>query len=157
MLLSNLNVSDALQAKQTEELLHTNEVSERFGLILTPADARAVVQAHHKSLQNTHRVEFEDTVTPKLVFAFCDSPFIGQHNYAETLAELTEIFFTYKNEFGRAMSDDELIDTMVNAFNGRCQGSTEVLGGTVLDDLRRRLRGLDAEGPAAQEEEEEDD
>ena len=77
---------------------------------------------------------------PKLIQAFCDSPYIDQENYANTLAELQETFYYFKTEAMDRFSDDELIDYMVKVFNGRAQGSAEYLSGTSLEALARYAR-----------------
>ena len=62
------------------------------------------------------------------------------YNYAETLHELTEIFYFYKNETLDLMSDDELIKFMKNSFDGKCQGSLELLSERELANMARNLR-----------------
>ena len=39
----------------------------------------------------------EAGVIEKIILAFCDSPYISMHNYEETIHELLEIFYYYKN------------------------------------------------------------
>ena len=48
----------------------------------------------------------------KLIEAFCDSPYIMQSNYEETLEELQDIFYFFKGEAMEQISDDELIEFM---------------------------------------------
>lgn len=126
---------------QIEELLRYNEVSARYGLALTPQQAQLVAQARQRALSATRRVEFAGGALPKLIYAFCDSPFIAPAAYADTLIELQEIFYYFKNETQDAASDDELIETMCVAFNGVCQGSTQLLAGKVLEEYANTLRG----------------
>ena len=75
-----------------------------------------------------------------MIEAFCDSPYIEQENYADTLAELQEAFYYFKTEAMDRFSDDELIEYMVKVFNGRAQGSAEYLSGTSLEALARSAR-----------------
>ena len=63
----------------------------------------------------------------KLIEAFCDSPYIMQSNYEETLEELQDIFYFFKEEAMEQISDDELIEFMKRDFDGKCQGSIVVL------------------------------
>jgi hypothetical protein len=62
------------------------------------------------------------------------------HNYAETIRELTEIFYSYKNETLDMISDNELIKFMRNSFDGVCQGSLELLSERELARMARNLR-----------------
>ena len=75
----------------------------------------------------------------KLIEAFCDSPYINQENYAETLYELIEIFYEYKNETMDLITDGELIEFMKISFDGICQGDLEYLSGTVIYKMRENL------------------
>ena len=74
---------------------------------------------------------------------FCDSPFLTRDNYAQTLAELQDAFYYFKNESEDRISDDELVELMRDVFNGRAQGSMEHLIGTSLEELCRWARGGD--------------
>ena len=76
----------------------------------------------------------------KIIKGFCDSPYISMHNYAETLHELIEMFYYYKNETLDLSSDDELIYSMKQGFDGVCQGSLELLSGLELSKMAQKLR-----------------
>jgi hypothetical protein len=83
------------------------------------------------------------------------------HNYAETLHELIEMFYYYKNETLDLMSDEDLIKFMKGSFDGKCQGSLELLSGRELANMARNLRygyPLDySEDPLLDEEDEDDE
>ena len=62
----------------------------------------------------------------KLIEAFCDSPYIMQSNYEETLEELQDIFYFFKEEAMEQISDDELIEFLLKIkpyviFYGNCE------------------------------------
>lgn len=90
-------------------------------------------------LKETGRVELREGIIDKLIKEFCDSPYINQENYAETLYELIEIFYEYKNETMDLMTDDELISFMKKSFNGIAQGDLDYLSGTVMYKMRENL------------------
>lgn len=78
-------------------------------------------------------------LTPQLAAAFCDSPYVTKENYEETLHELIELFYGFKNETYDVVGDDALIGYMKRAFDGECRGSLELLSGSVLPALARKL------------------
>ena len=123
-----------------QEVRACNEVSERFGLRLNEEEIRELVECRAKALKETGRVEFAGGILPKLIYAFCDSPYIDKENYESILAELQDAFYYYKNESMEQITDDEIIEYMEKVFNGRAQGSTEYLLGTSLDALCRYAR-----------------
>lgn len=122
------------------EIRVCNELTSRFGLVLSDSEIEELVECRAEALKNTGRVELGGGILPKLIYAFCDSPYIEQDNYEATLAELQEAFYYYKNEAMEAYSDDELIEYMVSVFNGRAQGSVEYLIETSLESLCRYAR-----------------
>lgn len=127
-----------VNAKQ--EIRACNEFTERFGLTLNEKEIDELVQCRLDALKNSGRIEFGGGILPKLIFAFCDSPYIDQSNYEEILADLQEAFYYYKSDALDALTDDELIEFMVSVFNGRAQGSTEYIFGTSLNALCRYAR-----------------
>lgn len=122
------------------EIRLCNEFTEKFGLKLSEEEIGELVQCRAAALKNAGRVEFGGGILPRLIYAFCDSPYIEQDNYEATLAELQEAFYYYKSEALDLYTDDELIEFMVKVFNGRAQGSAEYLIETSLDALCRYSR-----------------
>ena len=125
---------------QVNQIMKTNEESKENGLTLTKEDATALVAARGDTLREERRVEFGDSISPKLIRAFADSSFINQEDYVQILARLQEIFFLYKNESMDMVSDDELLGIMKNAFENESGGNLEYLEGTALEDFARSVR-----------------
>lgn len=120
-----------------QELLDCNKFSGQFGLTLKESEIQELAECRQKCLKDTGRIEFGGGILTKLIYAFCDSPFLDQEDYVETLTELQEAFYYFKGEAQERFSDDELIDFMAAVFNGRAQGSAEYLIGTSLEALCR--------------------
>lgn len=133
----------SLAARQ--ELRECNRYSSNFGLVLTDSEIEELMVCHADALKAAGRVEFGSGILPKLIYAFCDSPFMEKETYESTLAELQDSFYYYKTEAADRYSDDELIEFMVSVFNGRAQGSVDYLAGTSLEELARNARkGVDS-------------
>lgn len=126
--------------KAREEIRACNAVSARYGLILQEQEIAELAQGRRKALEQAGRVEFGGGILPKLIEVFCDSPFLQQESYAETLQELQEIFYTFKTEADERFTDDELLELLVSVFNGRAQGSTDYLSGITPQALHRYAR-----------------
>ena len=121
-------------------LKKTNAYAGRYGLCLTDAEIQELIVRRRECLTEQQRVEFGNGILDKIIFAFCDSAYIYQDNYAETIAELQRIFYLYKNESLDEWTDDELIRIMRDAFDRECQGSLEYLEETLLDQFARNIR-----------------
>ena len=117
-----------------------NEYTRKFGLTLSKEEALVLINDRKESLKEQQRVEFGESILPKLIFTFCDSPYIYQENYVESIGKLQEIFYLFKNESLDELTDDELLDYMKGAFENECQGSLEHLEDTALDRFARNVR-----------------
>lgn len=123
-----------------QELRECNPITVKYGLYLSEEQIRSLVQKRFEALKDMGRVEFGEGILKKLAYAFCDSPYLSQENYEETIIELQDSFYYFKNESQDLISDDELIEFMKKIFNGKAQGSLEYLAGTSLEELCRNTR-----------------
>ena len=104
-----------------------NEKTAPFGLSLSPAQIAVLQKQEGQALSRTGRVCFGKSILPRLAAAFAGSPHIQACDWADTLGELAELFYTLKRETEDTLSDDELIERMVRTFDGPAQGSTTLL------------------------------
>ncbi|RKD33112.1 DUF6323 family protein [Lacrimispora algidixylanolytica] len=143
-------------SSQVAVLKAANEYTAKFGLVLSDEETSLLLNERRDVLKKEQRVEFGEGILPKLIIAFCDSPYIHQDNYVETLGRLQEIFYFYKNESLDEYTDDELVDAMKELFDGPCQGSLDYLEDTGLQRLAKRARyGLCMDEDEEEEEEDE--
>lgn len=129
-----------IQKQAVNEVLKYNDLTAQFGLILTESQALQLVETRSIALKDTGRIEFGGGVIEKIIYEFCDSPYISSHNYEETLHELIGIFYYYKNETLDLVSDEDLIKFMKTAFDGICQGSLDLLSGKELYRVAQNIR-----------------
>lgn len=140
-------------------LLECNAVTARYGLRLTEQDAKALAEAQGRALKSSGRVAFAGGVLNELILAFCDSPYIHQDSWADSLAELTEAFYVFKSEALDEIDDAEAIALMKRLFDGDwCEGSMDRLREELLPVAARRIReGLPPEPEDDETDESEDD
>lgn len=123
--------------KQVQE---TNQYTEEFGLALSEEDSELLLAEKNNTLKTERRVEFGESIMPQIIYAFCDSFFISQSNYVDTLIRLQEIFYLYKNEMQDEITDEELIHFMKEQFETVCCGDLDYLEGTCLDIFAQAVR-----------------
>jgi len=123
-----------------QSILELNSYTQKFGVVLSKEESLLLLEARKNTLKVQERIEFSEGILPKLVFAFCDSPYIYQDNYSDTLERLQDIFYLYKNESMDELSDDELIEEMKMDFDGICEGSLDYLEDTCLESFAREIR-----------------
>lgn len=122
------------------ELLKYNKYSAAYALSLTKRQALEIVKTRAQALQNNGRIEFKEDIYGKMILAFCSSQYVTKENYADTLMELIEIFYYFKNEMMDQISDEELIQLMQRSFNGICCGSLELLRHRELERIAQLFR-----------------
>ena len=125
---------------QLAKVIATNQVTEKFGLVLSEEDAKLLVNEKSESLKEQKRIEYGESILPKIIYEFCDSDYISQRNYVETIGRLQDIFFLYKNEMMDEISDDELLHFMKEQFETVCYGDLEYLESTCLDVFAQAIR-----------------
>lgn len=128
------------QQSLVSEVVETNHVTERYGLSLNKQDAELIVAERRHALRNSRRVEFGGGIMTRIIYEFCDSGFIDQNNYVDTLVRLQEIFFLYKNEMQDEISDDELLHFMREQFDQICYGDLDYLADTCLAIFAQAIR-----------------
>ncbi|ROR23936.1 hypothetical protein EDD66_11267 [Mobilisporobacter senegalensis] len=131
------------QKKQENEiiaLISCNDQTEQFGLTLTQEEAKELIISRNDSLKLYQRVEFSSGILEKLIYNFCDSMYINQDNYADTLATLQDIFYMFKNEAEDKLTDDELMAFMKEQFESVCAGDTDYLAETCLERFAQAIR-----------------
>ena len=128
------------QETQMAKVMEMNRVTEKYGLVLSEQDAKLIVSERANALREQRRVEFGGGIVPRIIEEFCDSDFIDQSNYAETMIRLQEIFYLYKNEMQDEISDDELLHLMKEQFETICFGDLDYLEGTCLNNFSQAIR-----------------
>ena len=136
---SYLEIVNKRKQMEITNIKKCNEYTSQYGLALSDNQINNLLERRKETLKEAGRIEFREGIIDKLIKEFCDSPYINQENYAETLYELIEMFYEYKNETMDLISDDELIGFMKKSFDGICQGDLEYLSGTVMYRMRENL------------------
>ena len=120
--------------KQMKDLMACNDYTKQFGIQLSEKEALDLVKERRENLIRQERI------ITKLIFTFCNSAYIYQDNYVETIQRLQEIFYLYKNESLDELTDDELLEYMKEQFDGKCQGDLDYLEDTALEAFARKIR-----------------
>ena len=125
---------------QLATVMDTNQYTEQFGLTLSEQDAQLILDNRKAALRTQQRIEFGESIVPKIIREFCDSSYIDQNTYAETIMRLQEIFYLYKNEMNDEITDDELLHLMRKQYDELCFGDLEYLESTCLAAFAQAVR-----------------
>lgn len=133
-----------VQQLAVTEIIRCNQATSHYGLVLNESEAVELANTRSEALEKLGRIEFSGGTIHKLIMEFCDSPYLSQSNYAETLHDLIETFYYFKNETMEDLDDDELISLMKKSFDRSCNGSVELLQIRDMEILARKMRhGVD--------------
>lgn len=138
------NVFELMQmARKKEELAYVsamNQKTEQFGLVLKEEDAKELIAYKNESLKKYERFEWGTGILERLIFVFCDSQYISQQNYLESLERLQDIFYKFKNASQDRMTDEEILTFMKEQFESICYGSLDYLEDTCLEIYTEAVR-----------------
>ena len=76
------------QQNQLSKMMEVNRATERYGLSLSEQDAKMILAERNQALQRERRVEFGEGIALQIIYEFCDSDFIEQDSYADTIIRL---------------------------------------------------------------------
>ena len=101
---------------EEKALQRAETAAERFGLRLSPEAYERLGEERRRALRETRRLELGEGILPALMLAFCDSPYLSEANWEESLGELQSLFYQFKNETRDALPDAELLAAMTRVF-----------------------------------------
>lgn len=140
MWLGGISLAGALLGTSVrDELAACNAATAAHGLSLTEEQAAGLTARRREALAATGRVEFGRGVLRDIAQAFCDSSYVRQETYEETLAAVQDTFYRRKEqaEACGGMADDELIEALRAAFDGQANGSLDALDDISLPALQQ--------------------
>ncbi|MGN1312504.1 MAG: DUF6323 family protein [Bacilli bacterium] len=138
--INNLLINN--QETTVNEIVELNKTTEKYGLTLTKEQAIDLVNNRNIILKEVGRIELGGGILEKLIYEFCDSPYLYKDEYLDILEELTYIFYEYREEFDGKLTDEQIIKYMKNKFDTTCNGSLELLAYKELEDLKEHLKEL---------------
>ena len=130
-------LSEVTVKADANALISLNTLTEARGLTLSPRAAREVAETRLRAIRENARVEIGMGVAEKLILLFSASRYVDPRDWEELVHTLVENFYFVKSELHDAVSDNELIKYMLTEFEGRCEGSLELLCERIEAYVRR--------------------
>jgi hypothetical protein len=123
----------------SKEILALNEVSSKYGLVLTEEEAKELSDTRNRSITENDRVEIGTGAVTKIIERFCTSRYVTKENYTYLLNELTYLFYYIKTETDDKISDTQLIDELFERFELYCRGSVDTLISREVERIIRKV------------------
>ena len=126
--------------KELDLIEKSNVNINKFGLTITREEAKEIIISKNETLKKYKRIEFSSGVTEKIIYIFSDSAYIDRNNYIDTIKDLVDIFYNFKNETEDKLTDDELLNFMREQFDDVCYGDLGYLRDTCLERFSKAVR-----------------
>lgn len=109
------------------ELMQFNDVTREYGITLSKKDCREIAECRSELLKDTERIEVGAGAVTKIIESFCDSWYINQQNFKDTVEGLLECFYTIKTETEDKVNDEDALKFLKYLFEVEAGGDVAKL------------------------------
>lgn len=124
---SNNMLSEVHNRYIAHELTALNEKTEEYGITLSEKDCTEIAEFRAETLRESERIEIGVGAVRRIIEGFCDSGYISQNNFKDTVEGLLECFYTIKSETDDRVSDDEVLKFLKYLFETEAGGDVSKL------------------------------
>lgn len=110
-----------------KELMELSDKTEEYGIVLSGRDCQEIAEFRAAALAENERIEVGVGAVKRIIEEFCDSGYVNQNNFKETVEGLLECFYTIKSETDDKVSDDEAIEFLKYLFETEAGGDINKL------------------------------
>ncbi|MGN1404780.1 MAG: DUF6323 family protein [Erysipelotrichaceae bacterium] len=96
-------------------------------ITITEETALNLIEHKNEVLKDTGRIELSFSALDLIIQTFINSSYLDQYCFKDTVYELTEIFYSLKNDTDDMISDKKLISILFDLFEDKCKGEIELL------------------------------
>lgn len=109
------------------ELTLLNEKTSEYGITLSEKDCAEIAEFRAETLRESERIEIGVGAVRRIIEEFCDSGYISQITFKDTVEGLLECFYTIKSETDDKVSDDEALKFLKYLFETEAGGDVSKL------------------------------
>lgn len=109
------------------ELMELNKTTEEYGIVLSGKDCAEIAEFRTAALAENERIEIGIGAVKRIIEEFCESGYVSQKNFKETVEGLLECFYTIKSETDDKVSDDEAMEFLKYLFETEAGGDINKL------------------------------
>ena len=128
-------LSKAHEKYIARELLLLNDVTREYGITLSKKDCNEIAECRSELLKDTERIEVGAGAVTKIIELFCESGYINQQNFKDTVEGLLECFYTIKTETDDKVSDEVALRFLKYLFEVEAGGDVAKLYDSEAFDL----------------------
>ncbi len=117
-----------------KELMLLGDKTAEYGITLSEKDCVDIAECRFESLRENERIEVGLGATQRIIEEFCDSAYVSQINFRETVEGLLECFYMIKTETYDKVSDDEVLEFLKYLFEYEAGGDVSKIYDSVALD-----------------------
>lgn len=113
-------------------LLNTNTKSEKYGLKLSNQDVQDLLESRERVLKDYERTETSADALKNIIEYFCESSYLQQDEYTETIADIQTLYYHLLND-QEGVPDAAIIEVLKRLYDNECKGSIILLKDALLN------------------------
>ena len=118
----NSMISEVHTRYIAKDLLALNEHTVTHGIILSESDCTEIAQCRGDLLVENERIEVGSGAVRRIIEEFCDSGYINQQNFKDTVQGLLECFYAIKTETEDKVDDETVLEFLKYVFENDAGG-----------------------------------
>ena len=115
-------VSEVHNKYIAKELIQLNRHTEQYGIVLTERECTEIADCRGELLVENERIEVGAGAVSKIIEAFCDSGYVDQRTFKDTVEGLLECFYAIKTETEDKVDDDTVLEFLKYVFENDAGG-----------------------------------
>jgi len=105
-----------------KELSALNKHTEQFGIVLSEKDCTDIAECRSDLLVENERIEVGAGAVKRIIEVFCDSGYVNQQNFRDTVEGLLECFYSIKTETEDKLDDETVLEFIKSVFENEAGG-----------------------------------
>lgn len=104
------------------ELIAMNKQTEKYGIVLSGKDCREIAECRSELLIENERIEVGAGAIRRIIEEFCESGYVSQQNFKDTVEGLLECFYAIKTETEDNLDDETVLKFLKDIFENDAGG-----------------------------------
>ena len=135
------SITESEKRYVAKELMLLGDKTAQYGITLSEKDCLEIAECRYESLKENERIEVGLGATQKIIEKFCESGYVNQNNFSETVEGLLECFYMIKTETNDKVDDETVLEVLNYIFENDAGGDvSKIYDCAALDEYIREVK-----------------
>lgn len=135
------SITESEKRYVAKELMLLGDKTAQYGITLSEKDCLEIAECRYESLKENERIEVGLGATQKIIEAFCESGYVNQNNFSETVEGLLECFYMIKTETNDKVDDETVLEILKYLFEEDAGGDvSKIYDCAALEEYIRKVK-----------------